>query len=178
MIDRLLTTRLPKATDATRNRYMALIRAIFRKAQREWEWVDQIPAFKAYGEGSKIRVRHLTHEQAEALLEALPDHQREVVLFALTTGLRQGNILGLTWDRVDMARRMATIGHGDTKNGNALGVPVNEVALAVVQCQSGQHPTHEIGRAHDHTPVNNAQLGRRLLAENKKSAITSHNKFQ
>src|SRR3546814_767928 len=86
MIDRLLTTRLPKATDATRNRYMALIRAIFRKAQREWEWVDQIPAFKAYGEGSKIRVRHLTHEQAEALLEALPDHQREVVLFALTPG--------------------------------------------------------------------------------------------
>src|SRR3546814_5616457 len=106
---------------------MALIRATFRKAQREWEWIDQIPAFKAYGEGSKIRVRHLTHEQAEALLEALPDHQREVVLFALTTGLRQGNILGLTWDRVDMARRMATIGHGDTKNGSALGVPLNEV---------------------------------------------------
>ncbi|MCP1469575.1 integrase [Sphingobium sp. OAS761] len=142
MIDRLLTTRLPKATDATRNRYMALIRAIFRKAQREWEWIDQIPAFKAYGEGSKIRVRHLTHEQAEALLEALPDHQREVVLFALTTGLRQGNILGLTWDRVDMARRMATIGHGDTKNGSALGVPLNEIALAVLQRQWGKHPTH------------------------------------
>src|SRR3546814_2837751 len=41
-----------------------------------------------------------------------------------------------------MARRMATIGHGDTKNGSALGVPLNEVALAVLQRQWGKHPTH------------------------------------
>src|SRR3546814_14198422 len=86
--------------------------------------------------------RDMTNEQGEALLEAVPGHQREVVLFALTTGRRQGNILGLTWDRVNMARRMATIGHGDTKNGSALGVPLNEVALAVLQRQWGKHPTH------------------------------------
>ena len=56
-------------------------------------------------------------------------------MFALATGLRQGNILGLTWDRVDMTRRMATIEHGDTKNGDALGVPLNDLALGVLERQ-------------------------------------------
>ena len=72
-------------------------------------------------------------------MAALPVHQREVVLFALSTGLRQGNILGLTWDRVDMTRRIATIEHGDTKNGEALGVPLNDIALGVLARQRGKH---------------------------------------
>jgi integrase len=64
------------------------------------------------------------------------------VLFALATGLRQRNILDLTWDRVDLARRIATIGDGDTKNGEALGVPLNDVAVAVLERQAGKHRTH------------------------------------
>jgi integrase len=64
-------------------------------------------------------VRYLTQPQAEAVLSHLPDHQREVVLFALATGLRQRNILDLTWDRVDVVRRMVTIEAYDTKNGEA-----------------------------------------------------------
>src|SRR3546814_428875 len=75
-------------------------------------------------------------------VEALPDHRREWVVVPRSMGLRQGNMLGLTLDRVDRARRRATIGHGDTKNGSALGVPLNEVALAVLQRQWGKHPTH------------------------------------
>ena len=79
---------------------------------------------------------------ADNLLKALPDHQREVVLFALATGLRQRNILDLTWDRVDFQRRVATIEDGDTKNGEALGVPLNDIALAVLERQKGKHRTH------------------------------------
>ena len=121
---------------------MALIRAIFRKAMREWEWLDHIPAFKTYSSGGEVRIRYLTHDQARQLLDALPDHQREVVMFALATGLRQGNILRLTWDRVDLDRRIATIAHGDTKNGDALGVPLNDVAMGVLRRQLGKHKTH------------------------------------
>lgn len=86
-----------------------------------------------------MRVRYLTHQQAEALLANLPEHQREVVLFALSTGLRQRNILQLSWDRVDLHRRIATIEAGDTKNGNALGVPLNDTAIAVLERQRGKH---------------------------------------
>jgi len=139
MIDRIVSRQLARRSDRTKDLYVALIRAIFRKAQRDWEWLDQIPPFKTYTKGGKVRVRFLTHDQAQALLERLPAHQREVVTFALATGLRQGNILGLTWDRVDMTRRLATIEHGDTKNGEALGVPLNEVALGVLERQRGKH---------------------------------------
>ena len=142
MIDRIISRHLARRSDRTKDMYVALIRAIFRKAMREWEWLDQIPAFKTYAKGSKVRVRYLTQVQARALLERLPAHQREVVMFALATGLRQGNILGLTWDRVDLGRRLVTIGDGDTKNGEALGVPLNEAALGVLERQRGKHPTH------------------------------------
>lgn len=142
MIDRIVSRQLARRSDRTKDLYVALIRAMFRKAMREWEWLDQIPSFKTYARGGKVRVRYLTHDQAKALLERLPAHQREVVRFALATGLRQGNILGLTWDRVDMTRRIATIGHGDTKNGEAIGIPLNDIALGVLERQQGKHRTH------------------------------------
>lgn len=138
-IDRLISRRLARRSDRTKDLYVALIRAIFRKAMREWEWIDTMPAFKTYARAGEVRVRYLTHEQAEALLANLPEHQREVVLFALSTGLRQRNVLQLRWDQVDLCRRIVTIGGADTKNGNALGVPLNDAAAAVLERQKGRH---------------------------------------
>jgi integrase len=142
MIDGLITRHLPNACSRTKDLYVALLRAIFRRAMREWEWLEHIPAFKTYHTGGKVRVRYLTQDQARILLERLPAHQREVVLFALATGLRQGNILGLTWDQVHLDRHMAMIGDGDTKNGESLGVPLNDVALGVLERQLGKNDTH------------------------------------
>ena len=139
LIDRLVSRQLARRSDRTKDLYVALIRAIFRRAMREWEWIDAMPSFKTYSKGGKVRVRYLTSAQAEAVLAKLPAHQKEVVLFALSTGLRQRNILDLTWDRVDLARRLATIEASDTKNGEALGVPLNDVAVAVLERQQGRH---------------------------------------
>ena len=142
LIDRLISRGLARRSDRTKDLYVALIRAIFRKAMREWEWIETMPSFRTYARGGKVRVRWLTHAQAEAVLGRLPEHQREVVLFALATGLRQRNILDLTWDRVDLGRRIATVGEGDTKNGDALGVPLNDIAVAVLERQLGRHRSH------------------------------------
>ncbi len=141
LIDRIITKHV-SGSDRTKDLYVALIRAIFRRAMREWEWLDTVPSFKTYNKSSAVRVRWITKEQAERLLQELPDHQREVVMFALSTGLRQGNILGLTWDQVHLDRRIVMIEHGDTKNGNALGVPLNDIAMAVIARQIGKHETH------------------------------------
>lgn len=142
MIDGIVSRHLARRSDRTKDLYVALIRAMFRKAMREWEWLDQIPAFRTYTKGGKVRVRYLTQDQAKTVLDRLPAHQREVVLFALATGLRQGNILGLTWEQVDLTRHIATIEHGDTKNGEALGVPLNAVALGILERQQGKHDVH------------------------------------
>lgn len=66
--------------------YVALIRAIFRRAVREWEWIDRVPAFKTYSRRGKVRVRWITEEQAERLLRELPEHQRDVVVLRSRRG--------------------------------------------------------------------------------------------
>ncbi|WP_246543299.1 tyrosine-type recombinase/integrase [Novosphingobium profundi] len=142
MIDGLITRHLAKTAPRTKDLYVALIRAIFRIAMREWEWIETMPAFKTYVRNEQPRVRWLTHAQAERLLAELPEHQRDMMLFALATGLRQGNIRRLTWEQVDLRRKIVMIAHGETKNGNALGVPLNELAMAVLTRRKEKYTDH------------------------------------
>jgi integrase len=127
------------ASPATANRHLALIRAILRRARDEWEWIENAPKIKLYRE-AKRRVRWITPEQAQALLAELPEHQREMVLFALATGLRQGNVTGLCWSQIDLARRTAWVHGEDVKNGDDLHVSLNDLAMNVLWRQQGKHP--------------------------------------
>lgn len=105
-----------QASAATANRHLALVRAILRRACDEWEWIDKAPKVKLYRE-PKRRVRWITPEQARTLLDELQEHQRDMVLFALATELRQGNVTSLRWSQVDLERRTAWISGENVKNG-------------------------------------------------------------
>ena len=89
---------------------------------------------------AKRRVRWLSKEEATRLLDALPTHQRQLTRFALATGLRQANVLGLQWPDVDMARRTAWVHADEAKGGEAIGVPLNDEAMAVLREEQGKHP--------------------------------------
>ena len=128
-----------ETTKSTANRYLALIRAVLRAAEREWEWIERAPRVRLYPE-PKRRVRWLTPEEARRLLAELPEHQRELAIFALATGLRQGNVLGLRWAQVDLERAVAWIEGDEAKGGRAIPVPLNEAALGVLQRARGRHP--------------------------------------
>jgi integrase len=117
-------------SNSTANRYTALVRSIMNQAKREWQWIDTVPAYFMRKE-PKRRVRSLTHVQVQTLLLELPQHQRDLVIFALCTGLRQGNVKSLTWAQVDFDMRTAFI--HVTKNGEPLGVPLNDTAMSVLQ---------------------------------------------
>jgi integrase len=90
------------------NRFLALIRAILRRAEREWEWLDKAPTVRMYKE-PKRRVRWITPAEVSTLLKELPEHQREAMTFALATGLRQANVVKLEWSQVDLERNTAWI---------------------------------------------------------------------
>ncbi|PHV09729.1 tyrosine-type recombinase/integrase [Chitinimonas sp. BJB300] len=130
-----------KATNATKNRYLCLLRTLLRKAEREWNWIEKAPFIKTLPE-PKRRIRWLTVEEVQRLLEELPTHQNQFVRFALATGLRQGNVLGMTWDRVDLLRRTCWVEAEDFKTDKAHGVPLNDAALAVIYEVIEKHPTH------------------------------------
>ena len=55
------------------------------------------------------RVVPLSTEEIAALIDALPDRYRALVLLASATGLRQGEAFGVTLDRVDFLRRTLVV---------------------------------------------------------------------
>lgn len=128
-----------QTSPANANRVIAIIRAVLRRAEREWEWIERSPALRLYPE-PKRRIRWLTPEQAQKLLSLLPEHQRDMATFSLATGLRQANVLNLEWSQVDLQRGVAWI-HGDqAKAGRDIHVSLNETALTVLRKQLGKHP--------------------------------------
>lgn len=125
-------------TPATKNRYVALLRAIFRRARDVWDWVDRAPAFQTYVEPDK-RIAYLTEEQFSAVLRELPDPHRSAAILAVSTGLRKSNVYGLRWDQVDLERRMAWIHPDQAKAKRAIPVPLNDDAVMALKTQDGKH---------------------------------------
>ncbi len=139
VVDSIRSAKLKEASKATTNRYLALVRSILIRARDEWEWIDKAPKIRLFKE-SASRERSLTQEQVGKLLDELPGHQREVVLFALATGLRQSNVLRLEWSQISLERRHAWIHASQSKNRHPISIPLNEAAYAVLLRQKGKHP--------------------------------------
>jgi len=140
VIDGIKAAKLKEAAKATTNRYLALVRSILIRARDEWEWIDKAPKVRLFKETAS-RERSLTKEQAGKLLDELPDHQRDVVLFALATGLRQSNVLRLEWSQINLEQRHAWIHGAQSKNRRPIAIPLNDAAYAVLVRQTGKHPT-------------------------------------
>lgn len=140
VINIIRCVKLNEASKATTNRYLALVRSILIRARDEWEWIDRAPKIRLYKEIND-RERSLTHNEAKLLLSELPEHQRETVLFALATGLRQSNVLGLEWSQVNLSLRHAWVKGSQSKNDKPIAIPLNQIALKVLGRQKGKHPT-------------------------------------
>lgn len=141
LIDRIKAARAKIATQATANRYLAVIRTVLRKACHEWEWVERVPKVSLFRE-KEGRIRSLTQGEFGRLLANLPPHLADMALFSVATGLRQGNVPTLEWQQVNLELRHAWITPDKHKNGRAHAVPLNEMALAVLNKQVGKHPSH------------------------------------
>ncbi len=70
-------------------------------------------------------------DEERLILDNCPEWLREIVLFALHTGLRQEELLSLQWPRVNEV--LKTILITDTKNGNPVTLPLNNIALGVIE---------------------------------------------
>ncbi|MFZ4542026.1 MAG: tyrosine-type recombinase/integrase [Rickettsiales bacterium] len=132
-------------TPATVNRYMAVLSHVFSVATNEWEWVEGHPMKKI----SKLqeprgRVRFLDNDERARLLDACQQsrspHLYTVVMLALSTGARHGEIMGIKWSDVDFNRRVITLHH--TKNGERRILPISDRILPLLQTQSDKRSHH------------------------------------
>lgn len=127
-----------RVSPATVNRKIAFLRAVINAAAKEWLWIETVPKFRLIP-GEVQRRRFLTPEEVVRLVEALPRPFADMALFSVSTGLRQGNVLGLRWSQVDLQRRKATFPQEVMKNGQPFSCPLNETAVSVVRKWIGQH---------------------------------------
>lgn len=116
---------------ATVNRALATLKKAFNLAVREWEWCHRNPVLSVSMEREhNARDRWLSLEEEDRLLAACAPWLRDLVTFALNTGMRMGEILALTWQGVDLTRRTVTVFR--SKNGERRTIPMNQKVFALL----------------------------------------------
>ena len=70
-------------------------------------------------------MRYLEEEKIEKLCKACTDHLKPIVIVALNTGMRKGEILSLKWKDLDFKHKIIYV--LDTKNGETKEIPMNKI---------------------------------------------------
>ncbi|MBI3292111.1 MAG: tyrosine-type recombinase/integrase [Elusimicrobia bacterium] len=120
----------------TANRYHQTIRAIFNKAKQWGLMSGDNPASKVKlaNERKYWRTRYLSQEELGRLLATIEDPKhcrlRPIVLTALYTGMRRGEIEGIRKQHVNLERREIFL--PDTKNDEPAYIPIPETLASVL----------------------------------------------
>jgi len=145
-LDRGARKLFPNGTASARNRqfYTPASAVLHHAARRGWCGVPVIDR----PEAGEERVRWITIEEADKLIEAAAEHLRPLLIFLFYTGARAGEALWLDWRDVDLAR--AHVAFPKTKNGEARGVPLHPRAVAALA--NLKHRVGEVFRRPDGEP--------------------------
>ena len=68
--------------------------------------------------------------EEDKLLEAAAPHLRQIVIAALDSGMRRGELLSQRWEHVDFTRKLLYVTHSKTAGGEAREIPLTERFLA------------------------------------------------
>lgn len=124
-VDHSATVRFLDAAEEKRLRAALAARDTRRRAERE-----HANAWR----------RERTYDELPAFTGAYTDHLTPVVLLALNTGLRRGELLGLEWRDVDLTRAILTVRGEGAKSGRTRHVPLNDEALRVLKAWRPDRP--------------------------------------
>ena len=126
IVEEYQAKRLEYNMPATVNRMLAILKHMFKKAV-DWDMVND----DVLGKISKVklspehntRLRFLTVEECRALINGCVPHLKPIVIVALNTGMRRGEILNLKWEQVDLKHGFILL--DITKNGERREIPIN-----------------------------------------------------
>jgi len=123
-LEKFKTARSKQVSPASVNRELACLKHMFTKAI-EWNMAVDNPVkkVKMFRENAG-RVRYLSKAEAQRLLDECAEHLRPIVIVALYTGMRLGEILNLKWEDVDFD--LKTIYIHTAKSGYGRDIPMAE----------------------------------------------------
>ncbi len=157
---------------ATINRQMTIMKRAYNIAMREWEWADGNPVAKVSCEKTNnARDRWLTLEEEKRLLDACPPWLRDIVVFALNTGMRLGEILSLAHKGVDLSRMTVTV--FQSKNGERRTIPTNRTVLELLKAKTKIRSlkTDLVFYTQNHTPYHPCNLRRSFNQATKEAGL-------
>jgi len=115
---------------------LALLSHLFNTARREWGMeglANPVLSIKMPS-GSNQRSRRLEDEEESKLIQELAKCRNKyiapIVIFAIETGSRQGEILKLQWQNIDFNQKLAHL--IDTKNGESRTIPLSPKAMSLL----------------------------------------------
>jgi integrase len=125
-----------KRTGATVNRYIAALSAALTFAVKERRLIDRNSVGDiSRKKESRGRTRFLSDDERAALLAACEKAEwaplHALVLMAITTGARRGELIALRWADVDLKTGRALV--GDSKNGEQRTLPLAGKALEALR---------------------------------------------
>lgn len=126
----LKTVKRAKGADNSRVRYLSKdeekrLRAALtaREATRR----EQRESGNKWNEARGVEVRPVWPE------DGFTDHLKPLVLVAMNTGLRRGELFGLSWPDVNLPAKLLTVTAGNAKSRKARHVPLNDEAVDVLK---------------------------------------------
>ncbi len=124
-VEKFRQERLTVVSKSSVNKNVGCLRAMFNKAI-EWGLLStKNPAagIKFYKLDNR-RLRYLEKEEIPRFLGNCQGHLRDIVEFAINTGMRKGEIFNLKWHDVDWTNGLVHVLH--TKNHEKREIPINE----------------------------------------------------
>ncbi|WP_158380199.1 hypothetical protein [Candidatus Williamhamiltonella defendens] len=82
------------------------MRGLLKISVDAWKWIEKAPLVKVRKSVS-LRIRWFTQDEVSTLIKGMPESFRNIVIFAMDTGLRSSNIIDLEYSQVDMRRMVA-----------------------------------------------------------------------
>lgn len=137
--DELLRTSTPRGSircPATVCRYLAALSLVFTIGIKEFDWAETNPVRNVTKPKEPAgRVRFLDDQERTHLLETCQKSSNPylycVVVLAISTGMRQGEIMNLKWSNVDLFRKQIIL--EKTKNGTRRMVPIVRLAYDLLK---------------------------------------------
>lgn len=115
--------RIKTVSQASVNRELACLKCIFNKCI-DWELIRDNPAKKVrLFKENNCRVRYLDKDEISTLLSNSSEKLRNIITFAISTGMRKGEIQGMRWEDIDFKNNVITL--PKTKNGEVRHVPMS-----------------------------------------------------
>lgn len=140
-IEEYKASRMGVVKQSTINRELAILKSFFSKAVL-WGYAKENPvkAVRLFREELKP-VKILSPQERKRLFECSSAFLVPIILMALKTGMRRGEILGLRWEDVDMEGHNIFVRR--TKSGKMRVLPIHpelyEVLAAVSRSRGGEH---------------------------------------